>query len=49
LFPVIVLLSLVTIEYGGWALLGSSLGHRHDHVADLGLAEVSCVAAGSAR
>jgi hypothetical protein len=22
LFPVIVLLSLVTVEYGGWALLG---------------------------
>ncbi len=22
LFPIIVLLSLVTVEYGGWALLG---------------------------
>jgi hypothetical protein len=46
LFPIIVLLSLVTVEYGGWALPGSSPGHR---VADLSLAEVSCAAAGSAR
>ena len=45
----IVPLSLVTIEYGGWALLGSSPGHRHDRVADLSLAEVSSVAASSAR
>ena len=27
LFPVIVLLSLVTVEYGGWALLGFLTGH----------------------
>jgi hypothetical protein len=49
LLPIIVLLSLVTIEYCGWALLGSSPGHRHVRVADLGLAEVGCIAAGSAR
>jgi hypothetical protein len=27
LFPVIVLLSLVTVEYGGWTLLGFLTGH----------------------
>jgi len=27
LFPIIVLLSLVTVEYGGWALLGFLTGH----------------------
>ena len=27
LFPIIVLLSLVTVEYGGWALLGLLTGH----------------------
>lgn len=27
LFPVIVLFSLVTVEYGGWALLGFVTGH----------------------
>src|SRR5260370_9851160 len=27
LFPIIVLLSLVTVEYGGWALLGFLIGH----------------------
>ncbi len=27
LFPIIVLLSLVTVEYGGWALLGYLTGH----------------------
>ena len=26
LFPIIVLLSLVTVEYGGWALLGFLTG-----------------------
>lgn len=27
LFPIVVLLSLVTVEYGGWALLGFLIGH----------------------
>ena len=27
LYPIIVLLSLVTVEYGGWALLGFLTGH----------------------
>ena len=27
LFPIIVLFSLVTVEYGGWALLGFLAGH----------------------
>ena len=27
LFPIIVLSSLVTVEYGGWALLGFLTGH----------------------
>ena len=27
LFPIIVLLSLVTVEYGGWTLLGFLTGH----------------------
>src|SRR5690242_21859877 len=27
LFPIIVLFSLVTVEYGGWALLGFLTGH----------------------
>ena len=27
LFPIIVLLSLVTVEYGGWALLSFITGH----------------------
>jgi hypothetical protein len=27
LFPIIVLLSLVTVEYGGWAPLGFRTGH----------------------
>jgi hypothetical protein len=27
LFPIIVLLTLVTVEYGGWALLGFLTGH----------------------
>jgi hypothetical protein len=27
LFPIIVLLSLVSVEYGGWALLGFLTGH----------------------
>src|SRR5215472_10575274 len=27
LFPIIALLSLVTVEYGGWALLGFLTGH----------------------
>ena len=27
LFPIIVLLSLVTVEYGGWALPGFLTGH----------------------
>src|SRR6516162_4812827 len=27
LFPIIVLLFLVTVEYGGWALLGFRTGH----------------------
>lgn len=50
MFPIIVLLSLVTVEYGGRALLGSSPGHRHERAADLILTdEVSRVAARSAR
>jgi hypothetical protein len=41
LFPIIVLLSLVTVEYGGWALLGFLTRRRAAYFVYLGRAGYS--------